>query len=50
MVDDERFLNKIPDVVSIVNSNGLQKKLSMSVPWLLQNLVGSVILGLKCDL
>ncbi len=39
------FLNKIPDVVSIVDSERLQKKLLMSVPCLLENLVGSVILG-----
>ncbi len=41
----ENFFNQIPDVVSIVDSDSLQKKLSMSVPCLLENLVGSVILG-----
>ena len=46
MVDDlKKLVVKIPEVISKVVRVSLQKKLSISVPVVLENLVGKVILG-----
>ncbi len=51
MAGNLKNLIKISDVVSNIVSLNLQKKLSMCVAWLFDNLVGSVFLFIKnCDL
>ena len=43
MADDQRILVNIPAVLSNTALPSLQKKLSISVPFVLVNLVGRVI-------
>ena len=49
MVDDENFLINIPAVLSNIYFVKLQKKLSISVPLQVVNMVGTVIWGKRLN-